>query len=81
MTNKEIQEAATRLLEGQTVIIDEVKFKALEVTERRIPCFLCQYFDSCTENMCDVCVELEMSTNSFYRLDSVDEDNEEESRK
>lgn len=78
MTNKEIQEAATRLLEGQTVIIDDMKLKAVEVTERRIPCFLCQYVDTCTENMCDVCVELEMSNYNFYKLDSVDEDNEEE---
>ena len=80
MTNKEIQEAATRLIEGQTVIIDDMKFKAVEVTEHCIPCFLCKFFDSCSENMNVVCAELEMFNENFYKLEPVDEDNEEENR-
>lgn len=79
MTNKEIHENCTRLLEGQTVIIDDVKVKAVEVTEKRVPCFLCKFFNSCTNDMNEVCVQLEMYNDNFYRLDPIDDDNEDRS--
>lgn len=77
MTNKEIQETADLLLEGQAVTIDDVKVKAVEVTEKRVPCLVCKFLDSCTNNMNDVCIELELYTDNFWKLEPVDEDNEE----
>lgn len=78
MTDKEIQKAADLLLEGQAVTIDDVTVKAVEVTEKRVTCYTCQFLDSCTYDMNVVCVELELRNNKFYRLELEDNDNENE---
>lgn len=78
MTKKKIQEVADQLLEGQTVTIDDYKVKAVQATEKGMPCLLCRFFDSCTENLSEVCCELELYDDQFYRLEPVDDDKEDE---
>ena len=78
MTKKERQEAVDQLLEGQAVIIDDYKVKAVDVTEKRVPCIRCQFFCSCTNNMAEMCASLELRNDRFYRLEPVDDDKEDE---
>lgn len=80
MTKKEILEAVDQLLEGQAVIIDDYKVKAVDVTVNRISCLRCQFFYSCTKNMYEVCTSLVLCNGRFYILEPVDNDNENENR-
>ena len=66
-----LHDSAIRLIEGGIVECDAQFVKAVEVSDRDLPCYVCEMYSACTLKLQELCAEVDLISGVGHHLTFV----------